>query len=501
MENIDLDQCSENQLYSMLQDSEGEDRLRLLNKLLDRSENNNDYRKAASFAEQATELAVKFAPNIDVENFCYRQGLNLWRVSEYEPAIAAFSVGVSKYAGEDDQTELSKNYWGLADSHLKLDNYDESIKFAQLGTDAALVNDGFETAGFNKFVQGKALYFADREQEAIDACIEARQYKRRVSNTAAVYDIDDYIATIYRYLGQYDEAEILLRNCLTLADATTRNRSYANMRLGNILIDQEKLDEARLHLQIARSLYHEEDNLEALADCDMSISKTYLGYSFVEDALKFARSATSLWDALGQVSSYIRGLERQSILLFTGERYLEAADMDDRIISEIGETEDSHFLNMKIYAQLRKADDFVPLELWDSVLETLNSTNQFGQTSTHSGNLWFYALKARALYALNRHEEAMGIADSGLALTEESGVNNNTAYLYEIKARVSLEQNRPDKERHLAHAISLHLAFGDVDKARELSEYFKPNFTPQSKSGDVIITNERPAIVEESPND
>ena len=156
---------------------------------------------------------------------------------------------------------------------------------------------------------------------------------------------------------------------------------------------------------------------------------------------------------------------------------------------------------MKSYAQLRKADDFVPLELWDSVLETLNSTNQFGQTSTHSGNLWFYALKARALYALNRHEEAMGIADSGLALTEESGVNNNTAYLYEIKARVSLEQNRPDKERHLAHAISLHLAFGDVDKARELSEYFKPNFTPQSKSGDVIITNERPAIVEESPND
>jgi tetratricopeptide (TPR) repeat protein len=501
MENIDLEQCTENQLYSMLQDSEGEERLSLLNELLDRSENNSDYLKAASFAEQATSLAEKYLPNIDVENFYYRQGVNLWRLNDYEQAIAAFSVGVSKYAGEDDQSELAKNYWGLADSHFKLDNFDDSIKFAQLGTDAALANDGFETAGFNKFVQGKALYLADREQEAIDACIEARQYKRRVSNTAAVYDIDDYIATIYRYLGQYDEAEILLRNCLTLAEATTRNRSYANMRLGNVLIDQEKFDEARVHLETARSLYHEEDNLEMLADCDMSISRTYVGYSQVEEALKYARSATSLWDALGLTSSYIRGLERQSILLFTAERYLDAADMNDRIVAEIGESDSSHFLNLKGYAQLRKADDFVPLLMWDSVLETLNSTDQFGQTSTHAGNLWFYSLKARALYALNRHEEAMGIADSGLALTEDSIVNINTAYLYEIKARVSLEQNRPDKERHLAHAISLHLAFGEVDQARELSEYFKPNFTPQPKSGDVILTNERPSVVEETPND
>ena len=273
------------------------------------------------------------------------------------------------------------------------------------------------------------------------------------------------------------------------------------MRLGIILIDQEKFDEARSHLEIARSLYHEEDNLEMLADCDMWISRTYVGYSHVEEALKCARSATSLWDALGQGANYIRGLERQSILLYTAKRYIDAAEMNDRIISEIGESDDASFINMKGYAQLRKADDFVPLFMWDSVLETLNSTNQFGQTSTHSGNLWFYALKARALYALNRHEEAMGIADSGLALTQDSSVNINTAYLYEIKARVSLEQNRPDKERHLAHAISLHLAFGEDDQARELSEYFKPNFTPQSKTGDVILTNERSTVVEESPND
>jgi hypothetical protein len=39
-------------------------------------------------------------------------------------------------------------------------------------------------------------------------------------------------------------------------------------------------------------------------------------------------------------------------------------------------------------------------------------------------------------------------------------------------------------------ALSLHLAFGDDDKARELSVYFKPDFTTQPTSS---ILGEQPA--------
>jgi tetratricopeptide (TPR) repeat protein len=115
---------------------------------------------------------------------------------------------------------------------------------------------------------------------------------------------------------------------------------------------------------------------------------------------------------------------------------------------------------------------------FETALSLIQATDLFGINSKHSGKNWHYSLKARILYALSRHEEAMGVADTALSQTSDEDVNSQTAYLYEIKARVSLELNRPDKERHLAHAIALHLAFGETRLARELSEYFKPKFTP-----------------------
>ena len=494
-----LEKVPENQIWSMLNEAELEQKVDLLVELLDRHEKRDQNIEAASFAEQASLEAESCMSTTTIENLRYRQGLNLWRANQLDDAVMAFLAGVEKYSEPDAKIELSKNLWGLADSHLKLSNYDESIYYSQLCVDAALADSAFEIAGLGKFVQGKALYLADREEEAIEACLAARNYKRQEANTAAVYDIDDYIATIYRYLGEYKKAEDLLRNCLTLAEATSRNQSYANYRLGIVLMDLGQHEEARGHLEIARNFYHEEDDLGSLADCDMALSRTYLGQDHVETALKFTRSATSLWDALGNESGYLRGLERQSILLFTAEQFADAVAMNERVISTIDSSSSDDFLIAKGWAQLRKADDFVALEDWENVLNALIETDQFGLNSSHEGNLWYYSLRSRALYHLGKHEEAMGIADSGLALTNDSQVDRSTAYLYEIKARVSLEQNRPDKERHLAHAIALHLAFGDVDKAREMSEYFKPDFSIQDTKGDSIRGNEKPPLAEDSP--
>ena len=96
------------------------------------------------------------------------------------------------------------------------------------------------------------------------------------------------------------------------------------------------------------------------------------------------------------------------------------------------------------------------------------------------------SLRARSLYALGMVEEALGVADSALAATEDDDVNLSTALLYEIKARVGLAQTRPDRERHLAHAIALLLAFGQVESATELAAHFKPSFDhahPSSPDG------------------
>jgi len=119
----------------------------------------------------------------------------------------------------------------------------------------------------------------------------------------------------------------------------------------------------------------------------------------------------------------------------------------------------------------------------------LESSSLFGKDSTHTGNVWYYSLKSKALFALDRHEEALGVAETALAGVRNDEVNFHIAHLYEIKARVSMEQDRSDKERHLAHAIALLLAFGETDKARELSEYFKPDFSPQKPDNILVEEN------------
>ena len=333
------------------------------------------------------------------------------------------------------------------------------------------------------------MYLGDREVEALAACEVARSYRRVEQELDQVANIDAYMAQIHTFLHNYSEAANLLRNCLVLAEATSSiDIKYFSYRLGNALIDLYEYEEARQHLDRARDLYQLADEHASLADCFYSLSLTYRGDDSLDTALELTRSATSLWDALGQDSSYIKGLTRTAILLFSKQEYFESIAVNQRIIDFINSFDEPETNENLGWALLRMIDCYQEIQNYEYSLELLEGTALFNADSQHSAKRWFYSLKAKALYVLGSHEEALGVAESALAQTSNDEVDFNTAYLYEVKARVSLEQNRPDKERHLAHAIALLLAFGKSAKATELSEYFKPDFSPPKS--DNILTDE-----------
>jgi tetratricopeptide (TPR) repeat protein len=424
--------------------------------------------------------------NTTVENARYRQGLAFWRANRYDEAIAAFQLGVDRYCEPDEKIELSKNQWGIASSLLGKKEYDEAAVWAKTSTESALAESAYSMAGLNKFVEAKALYLGDREVEALAACEEARSYRRVEQELDEVADIDAYMAQIHTFLDNYSEAANLLRNCLVLAEATSSaNIKYFSYRLGNALIDLNEYAEARQHLERARDLYQLADEHAYLADCFYSLSLTYRGDNSLDTALELTRSATSLWDALGKDSSYIKGLQRTAILLFSKQDYQESIVVNQRIIDFVNTFDEPETFESLGWALLRMIDCYQEIQNFEYSLELLETTELFGADSQHSAKRWFYSLKAKALYALGSHEEALGVAESALAQTSNDEVDFNTAYLYEVKARVSLQQNRSDKERHLAHAIALLLAFGESAKATELSKYFKPDFSPP-KSDNIL---------------
>ena len=489
MDTNHLQQYPDNQLWAALNEAENEEKVEILLELCDRRLQASDHAQAASLAEQAANEAERCMSNTTVENARYRQGLAFWRANRFDEAIAAFQLGVDRYSEPDEKIELSKNQWGIASSLLGKKEYDEAAKWANTSTESALSESAYSMAGLNKFVEAKALYLGDHEVEALAACEEARSYRRIEQELDQVADIDAYMAQIHTFLDNYSEAANLLRNCLVLAEATSsENIKYFSYRLGNALIDLNEYEEARQHLERARDLYQLADEHAFLADCFYSLSLTYRGDDSLDTALELTRSATSLWDALGRDSSYIKGLQRTAILLFSKQDYLESIAVNQRIIDFVNSFDEPETNESLGWALLRMIDCYQEIQNFEYSLELLEATELFGPDSQHSAKRWFYSLKAKALYALGSHEEALGVAESALAQTSNDEVDFNTAYLYEVKARVSLQQNRPDKERHLAHAIALLLAFGESAKATELSEYFKPDFSPPKS--DNILTDE-----------
>lgn len=59
-----------------------------------------------------------------------------------------------------------------------------------------------------------------------------------------------------------------------------------------------------------------------------------------------------------------------------------------------------------------------------------------------------------------------------LTLAREASVG--TAYCYEVRGRLQLEEDEAAASQDFSRAIALHLAGGNVDLARALSHYFLP---------------------------
>jgi tetratricopeptide (TPR) repeat protein len=489
MDMDDLESYSSEQIWAQLNEAINEEKVDLLLELHDRSDASQDYIQAASLADQAATEAKKCMSNEVVENIYYKQGIALWRADRNLDAVEAFSKGIAIYQEPDSKVELSKNQWGVAAAYLDNRDYEQAITWARASSASAISMEAFRIAATSKFIEAKSLNLNGDSEAALAVCEEARAFRRLEKELVRVAEIDAYMAEIYSELGNYSESVNLLRNCLVLAEATSAHTvRYYSYRLGNSLIDLGEFLEARSYLERSHALYSEEEDHESVADCCYSLSLTYRGDENLVSAISLARSATSLWDALGSDRAYIKGLQRIAILLFSQGDFWTSIETNQRIIDFCRNSDEDYLINSFGWAILRMVDCFQALGNWEKSLEHLDATKLFGKDSTHSGNAWFYSLKAAALYQLNLREEALGVADTGLSLTNNEEVDLYTATLYEIKARVSLEQNRPDKERHLAHAIALLLAFNYSTKARELSEYFKPDFSPPKS--DNILSDE-----------
>jgi hypothetical protein len=112
---------------------------------------------------------------------------------------------------------------------------------------------------------------------------------------------------------------------------------------------------------------------------------------------------------------------------------------------------------------------------WNSVIEILDGLPDYPNFQpVLQIVIWSMSIRARALFEMGSFEDAYKVADDAIGETTEDLINWVTAYLYEVRGKILLFEEDRGGIQDLAHAIALHLANSEDDRARLLSEYFLP---------------------------
>ena len=87
------------------------------------------------------------------------------------------------------------------------------------------------------------------------------------------------------------------------------------------------------------------------------------------------------------------------------------------------------------------------------------------------------SIYCRALFSLERKQEALQVANEGISEASSEHWAFVIATFFEVRGRLTEESHPRQSEQDLANSIALYLASGAVNRAEELSTKFMPEFS------------------------
>lgn len=461
-------------LWAELGRAQGRERVEVLIELANRAMGGSDYGQASSLLEEATSQAEELAEE-SLAGLAERlRGTALFHGGDYAESAMAYARAAQVLQGAGRTAESAMALWGRADSLRMLGDYQGCLTAATDCRVLAEAEGEHLIAGDACDEQARALYWMDREEDALAACRAGRDHFRMVGNFTRVGRIDDFAVTVHSYLGNLDDALELARSCEILARNTASgdDDAYALRRLAEVHIRRGEYETALGLLERARVADRAVDELAGVARCDLLRSRAMRGLGDTSTALALLSEARVLFDATGYDNDALECRASTAILLHQMGRFVEACRMNREIINSLAHPVGDARAQ---WALVRAADNLLAAGVFDEALELVDHGRELwiGSGSDADSLLSAQTIKARALAEQGDLDAAAEIArqllpQAGAAVTPEA------AHLYEIVARSELANGHPGGEQQLAHAIALHLAVGSQDRATELSRYFMP---------------------------
>jgi len=139
--------------------------------------------------------------------------------------------------------------------------------------------------------------------------------------------------------------------------------------------------------------------------------------------------------------------------------------------------------NRYCWAKLSLANQYLDTDRFPEALALIDSLNGIEFVPADWNLIRKHTLRARALNSMNRTSEALAEVEAALSLTTDENLDSGTAYLYEIRGTHLLEAGKKAGERDIAHAIAIHLASGEDNRARDLAKVFIPTLDHEKDLG------------------
>lgn len=482
------EQPSEAELWADLGQAEGEERAQLLLDLAERKIEADDLTAAASLLQTAVDVGTELGEVGLTGRATMRLARVLFTAEDPEAAAATYrsAAEIFRDAGWDDQ--VAEALWARADCLRVLSRWSEMLKVAENGLAVAEADDNDVGVANLGLQRAKALYQLDREEDALTAYRRARDAFRRAGLPSGVADADEFGHQVCMYLGRYDEALELATNCYVLAGTTHTefDEALAQLRLAETHIARFESDEALAFAHRAKAWFKEHDDSVGVARATRLIARTLSQLDRDREALEAFTEARVLFDANGWDHD-ARWCEIQRVVHLHSLGRLHEAELGNaRLADEFGESGETE---PQAWAVMRRMDNLVAAEEWgraSEVAQEWHSSADPTDPDILAPHLRILAFRAYALWKSGDHEEAIRIADEALGLMSDDDFDRGTALLFEVRGRYLMERNDPEAQQQLAHAVALYLAYGSVERAREVSQAFLPELQrePQSKEVD-----------------
>jgi tetratricopeptide (TPR) repeat protein len=466
------DEATTDELWDALATVTGRDRVEVLLELASRAHRQHDLARAQALLGEAEHAAGDLGDEVQVALCQYHQADLAQQVQDFATARELFAASAQGFLGAGDSVRAAQALAGLAQTHYSVHDWQQCLEAATESARIAEAEQAIDVCGDACFWQARALYYLDREQQALAAAATAREHFRTCGEPGLVAQVDDFAITVALYLDEVDRALELARGCLVLTrGADGEDDPNALIRLAEVHNRRGEVHEALRCADLARSSHREGGDLAGVARCEMVRGGALWNLDRLEEALTAYIEAGVLFDATGWDSDALYAHVRQSVVLHGLGRYLEAARLNRELVAGYlngsGEALNAQWCVVRLLDNLFEAKDFPGLL---AAAEEYSAAWAEDVDVTDRAYRECLGFRAAALEETGQREQAWELADRVIEATPARDAGGATALCYEIRSRSRADE--AEAVQDVAHAIALHVARGKMARARQLSDHF-----------------------------